>query len=127
MVEEYFYTWVKQLGREEYEIENAGLWTKEKKDLNNKELIAGKILSGESSNLRSDLCIAERKYDGLWGEILDLLQNAVCQNVYDEKICEDGLMALTMFLNTLRIQRPLVSFGQEQSSESQSICSFNSI
>jgi hypothetical protein len=81
--------------------------------LKNKEYFARKILSGESRNIRNELCIPGRKYDALWGEILDLLQVAVCNNVYDERICEEGLTALTMFLNTLRVQRPPAIFESQ--------------
>jgi hypothetical protein len=82
--------------------------------LANKAYFAGKILSGDSKNIRSELCIADSKYDVLWSEILGLLQDAVCQNVYDEKICDEGLSALTLFLNTLREQRALIGFGGGQ-------------
>jgi hypothetical protein len=38
IVEEYFYTWVKELGREDYETENSSTWSREKQEANDKQI-----------------------------------------------------------------------------------------
>lgn len=80
--------------------------------MDNKHVFAGRIMNGESRMIRADLCITDKKYDSLWLEILELLQNAVCTRIMDERACEEGLVSFTKLINTLRDQRSLRSFAQ---------------
>lgn len=75
-----------------------------------KEEYVRKIMSGEAKDIRKSLCPDIAKYDALWGELLEILQSAVCTNVYPEHTFEQGIRIFTSMMNTLRVHRSLRSF-----------------
>lgn len=78
--------------------------------LRHKDYFSGQILKGKALDLRKSLALKGRKYDQLWGQIVELLQEAVCQKIYPEQIFEHGFQAFIALMNTLRQQRSLSSY-----------------
>lgn len=78
----------------------------------NRVELAGRVKRGEARLLRVELGIKNRKYDGLWFEILDLLMNAVCDGYSTERDIENGLTALCSLMNKTRAQRSIRSYAK---------------
>lgn len=68
------------------------------------------IMSGRTKNIRDSLCPNVLKYDPLWSEILDILQQGVCTKVYPEHKFDQGIRVFTSIMNGLRGQRSLRSY-----------------
>lgn len=78
----------------------------------NKRILTRSVLRGNGSSLRKNLCLDGNRYNSLWMEILEILMNSVCTRYYDEKMVDQGLMAFTTMMNTVRTQRSLRSFSK---------------
>ncbi len=68
------------------------------------------ITAGKAKNLRRELALDAVKYDGLWQEILELLQEAFCNKAYDEKMFDKGIQAFVLMMNSVREHRSLRSY-----------------
>ncbi len=73
----------------------------------NGRAFAQKILQGKGEEVREDLAIIGKKYDGVWQDVLEMLQEEVFQQVCEERTLEEGLRAFTLLMNTKREARPL--------------------
>jgi hypothetical protein len=69
----------------------------------------GKIYNGQCLSLRDELCIQKGKYENVWGEILDVLLNAVSTDVFTHSAFEHGIGFFSKLYNQGRIQRSLRS------------------
>ncbi|MCD6109579.1 hypothetical protein J7J83_02375 [bacterium] len=78
----------------EYVTEHAGVYR-------------GKIYHGKSSTIREDICIQKNKYERVWGEILNILLNAVSTRTFTYSAFEHGISLFSKLYNQGRIQRSL--------------------
>jgi hypothetical protein len=76
----------------------------------NRKKFAFAIFNGEAKNLRSLLGLKAHKYSNLWYDILNLLQEAVCNKLYSDHAFENGLLAFNKLMNSMREHRSLRSF-----------------
>ncbi|MBD3156417.1 hypothetical protein GF369_01180 [Candidatus Peregrinibacteria bacterium] len=65
------------------------------------------IYRGECLSLRKDLAIEKDKYEHVWGEVLDLLLNAVSTDAFTHSAFEHGLHLFSTLYNRGRKQRSL--------------------
>lgn len=84
----------------------------------NRKVFALRIMHGQAKDLRTELGINAAKYDSLWFQILEILQQTVCTRVYDNSVWEKGWKAFNMIYNSKREQRSLRSFKAMWSFES---------
>jgi len=66
-----------------------------------------KISRGECKSLRDELCIKNNKYERVWGEILDVLLNAVSTKAFTHSAFEHGIGLFSKLYNQGRVQRSL--------------------
>jgi hypothetical protein len=78
----------------------------------NRHKFAQSIRKGNAKNLRSQLCIEAKRYDGLWQELLEVLMKATCEELYSESTFDRGLAAFSMIMNQTRTQRSLRSYSK---------------
>ncbi|MFC1750650.1 hypothetical protein ACFL2V_17795 [Pseudomonadota bacterium] len=76
----------------------------------NKNALTKRVLEGKGSEIRKELCLEDKDYSRLWMEILEILQDAVCDKVMEESQIEHGLDAFSTLMNTFREQRSLRSY-----------------
>ncbi len=77
-----------------------------------REEFAKRVMRGDVASLRAELGLSRRRYDHVWGEILDLLVNAVCDRSTEERTYDEGLRAFNTLMNGLREHRSLRSYGK---------------
>ena len=65
------------------------------------------ICRGECLSLRKNLAIEKDKYEHVWGEVLDLLLNAVSTHAFTHSAFEHGLHLFSTLYNRGRKQRSL--------------------
>ena len=68
-----------------------------------------KIYHGQASLIREELCIEKDKYEHVWGEILDVLLNAVSTETFTHSAFEHGLALFSKLYNQGRAHRSLRS------------------
>jgi len=64
--------------------------------------------------LRTILGILDEKYDQVWGMVLDILLNAVCDGLFSERTLEHGLKNFAMMMNGVRDHRALIKYKMAQ-------------
>ncbi len=74
------------------------------------------IYSGECLSLRKDLLIEKDKYEHVWGEVLDLLLNAVSTHAFTHSAFEHGLNLFSTLYNRGRKQRSLRTWQHKKQS-----------
>lgn len=72
--------------------------------------IAQRIREGRAGDLRLELGLKNDKYNALWGEILGILSNSVCEHVNTETTLEKGLQTFSLMMNNVRSHRSLRSY-----------------
>lgn len=78
----------------------------------NKRSLTRSVLRGNGAGLRRALCLDGNRYNSMWMEVLEILMNSVCIRYYDERMVDQGLMAFTNMMNSVRTQRSLRSFSK---------------
>lgn len=78
----------------------------------NRHDYAQMIRKGHAKNLRSQLCIQAKRYDGLWQEFLEIIMKATCEELYSESVFDRGLTAFSLIINKTRTHRSLRSFAK---------------
>jgi len=61
-----------------------------------------KIKRGDGGEIREVLCLGSKRYDVLWGEILRMLIDFVCDGLLADRMNEDGLKALAKLFGAAR-------------------------
>lgn len=64
-----------------------------------------KIKRGEGDLVREALCLTGARYDALWSEILNMLVDAVCDQILEDRMKEDGLKVIVKLFEAVREQR----------------------
>jgi hypothetical protein len=73
----------------------------------NRQAFVDMIKDGNCHSLRTCLFLTNSRYESLWKEILQMLCDAVCDTVLNERMSEDSVKALSVILGVLRGQRAI--------------------
>jgi hypothetical protein len=74
---------------------------------NNRSLFMDMIKHGNVERIRTCLFLNSPLYDSLWGEVLQMLCDSVCDKLLQERMSEDSVRALSLILRVIRSQRSL--------------------
>ncbi len=68
----------------------------------NRTELAARIMRGDGGEIRKMLCLTGRRYDALWGEILRMLIDCVCDSILADRMNKDGIQALMKLFEAAR-------------------------